>query len=269
MAFRVTFGFNMQHYVVSRKMVEALATKGEFYQSPYPDYYAANALLLQSERTLVVPQPLVVIGISPKSFGYFYYNNRESEGDGFLKNIPEPGLRQRLEQIVLPGSSMTSCWLYAMEAVKQNFDPRGRLRIDYRRYRLLQVYAVYSREGWAAVWGLRSRLAALEGAKLRLRPILMTTMMLVASMIPIAFGTGPGSAGRAAMAKVIIGGQMLCLLLTLLVTPVAYSFLDDLRRKLHWRRFVPSHRQSNSTKAAPSVANDESEQRDRFLAEKR
>jgi Cu/Ag efflux pump CusA len=55
----------------------------------------------------------------------------------------------------------------------------------------------------------------------------MTTMMLVASMIPIALGTGPGSGGRASMAKVIIGGQMLCLLLTLLVTPITYSIFDD------------------------------------------
>ena len=43
----------------------------------------------------------------------------------------------------------------------------------------------------------------------------------------IALGKGPGSAGRAAMAKVISGGQMLCLLLTLLVTSVSYSVFDD------------------------------------------
>ena len=48
-----------------------------------------------------------------------------------------------------------------------------------------------------------------------------------ASMIPIALGQGPGAAGRASMAKVIIGGQMLCLLLSLLVTPVSYSIFDD------------------------------------------
>jgi len=56
----------------------------------------------------------------------------------------------------------------------------------------------------------------------------MTTVMLVAGMIPIALGSGPGSGSRAAMAKVIIGGQSLCLLLTLLMTPVAYSLFDDL-----------------------------------------
>jgi HAE1 family hydrophobic/amphiphilic exporter-1 len=60
----------------------------------------------------------------------------------------------------------------------------------------------------------------------------MTTMLLVVSMVPIALGTGPGSSGRASMAKVIIGGQMLCLLLTLLVTPVSYSLFDDWGRRL-------------------------------------
>jgi HAE1 family hydrophobic/amphiphilic exporter-1 len=51
-------------------------------------------------------------------------------------------------------------------------------------------------------------------------------------MIPIALGVGPGAAGRASMAKVIIGGQMLCLLLTLLVTPVSYAIFDDWGRRL-------------------------------------
>jgi HAE1 family hydrophobic/amphiphilic exporter-1 len=70
--------------------------------------------------------------------------------------------------------------------------------------------------------------AILQANHVRLRPILMTTVMLVAGMIPIALGSGPGSSSRAAMAKVIIGGQTLCLLLTLLMTPVAYSLFDDL-----------------------------------------
>lgn len=61
----------------------------------------------------------------------------------------------------------------------------------------------------------------------RLRPILMTTVMLIAAMVPIALGQGPGSGARASMAKVIIGGQMLSLLLALLVTPVTYSLFDS------------------------------------------
>jgi HAE1 family hydrophobic/amphiphilic exporter-1 len=70
--------------------------------------------------------------------------------------------------------------------------------------------------------------AILEANRVRLRPILMTTIVLVSAMIPIALGKGPGAASRADMAKVIVGGQALSLLLTLLVTPVSYSLFDDL-----------------------------------------
>jgi HAE1 family hydrophobic/amphiphilic exporter-1 len=70
--------------------------------------------------------------------------------------------------------------------------------------------------------------AILEANRVRLRPILMTTLMLITAMIPIAMGQGPGAANRADMAKVIVGGQALSLLLSLLVTPVSYSLFNDL-----------------------------------------
>ena len=76
--------------------------------------------------------------------------------------------------------------------------------------------------------------AILKANEARLRPILMTTIMLVAAMIPIATGQGPGAGARASMAKVILGGQLLSLLLTLLITPVAYSLWDDVSRGLGW-----------------------------------
>lgn len=74
--------------------------------------------------------------------------------------------------------------------------------------------------------GLGTCDAIMEANRVRFRPILMTTVMLVAAMIPMALGTGPGAGSRASMAKVILGGQALSLLLTLLVTPVAYSLFD-------------------------------------------
>lgn len=87
--------------------------------------------------------------------------------------------------------------------------------------------------------GLKRDAAILEANKVRLRPILMTTVMLIAAMVPIALGQGPGAGARASMAKVIIGGQLLSLLLALLITPVSYSLFDSLGQRLRklrlWR----------------------------------
>jgi HAE1 family hydrophobic/amphiphilic exporter-1 len=77
--------------------------------------------------------------------------------------------------------------------------------------------------------GLNRHDAIIQASHVRLRPILMTTISIVAGMLPIAFGRGAGSGSRASMAVTIIGGQMLCLLLTLLVTPVVYSYFDGMR----------------------------------------
>ena len=77
--------------------------------------------------------------------------------------------------------------------------------------------------------GIERHQAMIQANHVRLRPILMTTISIIAGMLPIAFGRGAGSGSRASMAVTIIGGQILCLLLSLLITPVVYSYFDDLR----------------------------------------
>ena len=79
--------------------------------------------------------------------------------------------------------------------------------------------------------GVPLREAILQANHVRLRPILMTTFAIIGGLIPTAIGIGAGSAQRSAIAVTIIGGQSLCLLLTLVVTPVAYSIFAGLEEK--------------------------------------
>jgi HAE1 family hydrophobic/amphiphilic exporter-1 len=104
--------------------------------------------------------------------------------------------------------------------------------------------------------GMERYEAIMQGNRDRLRPILMTTMALIAGMLPLALGTGPGAEERRSIAVVVIGGQMLSLMLTLIATPVVYSLLDDLSHTARWRKLASMSaglRERFSRKRKPSA----------------
>ena len=98
------------------------------------------------------------------------------------------------------------------------------------------------------------REALIQAGRVRLRPILMTTLALIAGMIPVALGQGEGGDFRAPMGIAIIGGVITSTLLTLLVIPTVYETLADARDWLG-ARFRKS--QSPKAKSQPSHAEAE------------
>lgn len=165
--FRVRYGFNMQFLTVRRAFVASLSAQGDFFQSPFPDYYAMNATFLKASRIVADPRPLVVIGVTPMSYGYYHAQGREDDGRTFLSGGTETEVPPRLREIVLPGSNINTGWLLAMDALRESYGDELGVEPDYRRYRFLQVLSAY-RSHYEDKSGPRADLELLR-RRLRLR----------------------------------------------------------------------------------------------------
>jgi len=166
MNFKMTFTYNMQHSIISRNVIKSLSYKGNFFQSPYPDFYATNVLLLKAKRILICPSPLVTIGISPKSFGFYSFNDRDVEGNKFLNNLADPASIKRLEDVIIPsGPQDRTSWLIAMDTIKTNYGSESKLHVNYNRYRYLQIlniFGKYKKGSDPQIAALRSQLRLWE-----------------------------------------------------------------------------------------------------------
>lgn len=138
--FRCVFTFNMQYALVNNSFIKKMKREDQFYHSPYPDYYAMTSMMLMAERIVACPHPLVGVGISSKSFGYYHFNNLEEKGIDFLNNSQLQQTSGPLSDKIFPGSQMNTSWLLSLEAIRNNFKEHL-LNINLKRYRFLQITA--------------------------------------------------------------------------------------------------------------------------------
>jgi glycosyltransferase involved in cell wall biosynthesis len=178
------FGYNMQYFLYSKKLIERLLRYGDIYQGAFPDYYAANVALLVSEKTVAVPEPLVIIGISPKSFGNYYFNDKAADGLSFLsvdKDIA--GTPDDVLKHLLPGSILNNCWVTTVALIPKRLQRRD-LSVDMGRYRRLQIFKAANERGRKTIVDMWLQLSAPEKA-----------LAIMLKMLSYAFSAAPGGLG--------------------------------------------------------------------------
>jgi glycosyltransferase involved in cell wall biosynthesis len=133
--FHVRIPLNMQTTLVSRRASATIP--GGAFQPPFPDHYALNSLLLTAEQWVFSPEKLLVVGVSPKSFGHYVYSNQQSTGLAYLGIDANFAGR-------LPGNELMNGMHVWLNLLKQNFPEELKtVTIDRAGYVRRQVYAWY------------------------------------------------------------------------------------------------------------------------------
>lgn len=138
--FRHRFNYNAQHFVLKRAFLETFDPMGGIYQSPYPDFFAAVLIFFRASTILVLPRNSVVIGISPKSFGAYYFSSRQKEGYRFLDNEAiDPAVREFVNRASRPGDMNNTNWLIAAEMARRALPPGSLPAVNLQRYAAIQL----------------------------------------------------------------------------------------------------------------------------------
>ena len=139
MHFHHYFPFNSQDFLWRRASMGRLSKGGEFFKSPYPDFYTAIMTFLNADRIVVNPRPNIVIGVSPKSFGYYFHNGQEAAGSAFLGHPQAAALLD--DPDALPGPEHNTKWLLAAKEVASSMAgaPELGLSVGVKNYRRLQI----------------------------------------------------------------------------------------------------------------------------------
>jgi SAM-dependent methyltransferase len=138
--FRHRFNYNAQHFVLRRGFLREFGRLGGIYQSPYPDFFAAVLTFYSARSILVLPHHSVVIGISPKSFGAYYFSSRQKEGYKFLDNEAiDPAVKDFVRQACRPGDMNNTNWLISAEMARRALPADALPPVSLRRYEAIQL----------------------------------------------------------------------------------------------------------------------------------
>lgn len=137
------FVFNIQTTVFSKQYVDERHKTGPFFKGPFPDYYAMNVAMLKAERVLVVPQPLSIVGISKKSFGFTYFSGvSATKGKALLNNEFESpsNLSHLQKELFIPGPYYLNNYMLSLAHFAKDYCSELNISLDFRRYRLIIIY---------------------------------------------------------------------------------------------------------------------------------
>lgn len=162
--FSVRFPLNMQLTLFSRDAVAAVP--GDFFRAPFPDHFALNSMLLRADRMVVTDERLLVVGVSPKSFGHYFYGGQQRQGVRYLgSGASFPGL--------IEGSELVNSMYAWLIELRRTYPELANLPIARWQYVARQVNHWYRQVEFGAV-----RPAGLIERSRSLRPWELLTVMV-------------------------------------------------------------------------------------------